>query len=131
MNENVSLIVNGRIYNYWSKYSIRKSIDNFSASFEFSTGAGFFRRNREWSIRYLDKAEIRFSDDLILKGIIDFVDIPPDPEDPIVIRGRDISSLIIDGCVTGNFSFKNVTIGELAKRLTSKFDAFHICWRPI
>ncbi len=79
MKEKVSVTVNGRTYDYWSKFMIKKNIDSFCASFEFSTGAGFFRKNREWSIRALDVAEIRFSDDLVLKGIVDFVEVPPNP----------------------------------------------------
>lgn len=124
MKEPISVISSGKVYNYWSRFSIRKSIDSFCASFDFSTGPGFFRKNQKWSIRAYDFIDIRFSDDLVLKGIVDFVDIPPNQDDPITIRGRDIASLLVDSSVTDTFSFKQTTLGEYAKKLTSKFGLY-------
>ncbi|MDD0852999.1 hypothetical protein HBN50_07820 [Halobacteriovorax sp. GB3] len=119
----IEVYCNGKLYKNFSDYNLYKSLNFVARSFEFS----FFVDNESFKnlqIKEDSKVKIKIKSTPFTIGKIDIIeDISDETGTLVKIKGRSISSLIIDcPCPISPGEFKNISLLNLCKTLCGPYN---------
>lgn len=118
MSENVSIKVNGSIYDGWTKLTLNKSIENLSGGFDISSSTGVVM-----PISPADSLTILLHGQPIIQGYIDAGSVKSSSSNRVLqVKGRDFAGDLVDcSAVTKTNEFSNITFKDLVNKLIEPF----------
>ena len=123
MPDDLWLAVNGRRYTGWKSARVTRSIESLAGSFDLEVSDRWSESEEPWPIAEEDECRIMIGDKTVIQGYVeDRRHSISGSSISLSYSGFDRTASLVDCSVTGKFSWKKLTILDLAKALCEPFD---------
>lgn len=121
MADQVSLAVNGELFEGWKEVKISRSMKAIAAGFNLSITDAFTKNGKPWVIRPGQACVLKIGADTVCAGYVDSLNLSLGSSDrTITVEGRERTADLVDSCVDAS-QFNNVTLEGLAKTFGAPF----------